>query len=90
MAKSKMKRKRAPKCVLKLPDLEQSKSAVLKQPDLTEFSADLRPCDQRIHRVVLFGTEVRLQQDRSHPVQDLSRTAALCIHDHQFAARGSP
>ena len=29
MAKSKMKRKRAPKHVLRLPDLEQSKSAVL-------------------------------------------------------------
>jgi hypothetical protein len=29
MAKSNMKRKRAPKSVLKLPDLEQSKSAVL-------------------------------------------------------------
>ena len=29
MAKSKLKRKRAPKSVLKLPDLEQSKSAVL-------------------------------------------------------------
>ena len=29
MAKSKMKRKRAPKQVLKLPDLEQAKSAVL-------------------------------------------------------------
>ena len=29
MAKSKMKRKRGPKSVLKLPDLEQSKSAVL-------------------------------------------------------------
>ena len=29
MAKSMMKRKRTPKSVLKLPDLEQSKSAVL-------------------------------------------------------------
>ena len=29
VVKSKMKRKRAPKSVLKLPDLEQSKSAVL-------------------------------------------------------------
>ena len=29
MANSKMKRKRAPKSVLKLPDLEQSRSAVL-------------------------------------------------------------
>jgi len=29
VAKSKLKRKRAPKSVLKLPDLEQSKSAVL-------------------------------------------------------------
>ena len=32
MAKSKMKRKRAPKSVPKLPDLEQSKSAVLNSP----------------------------------------------------------
>jgi hypothetical protein len=42
MAKS--KRKRVPKTVLKLPDLEQSKSAVLNSPYVFEFKALLRPC----------------------------------------------
>jgi integrase len=40
MAKSNMKRKRAPKSVLKLPDLEQSKSAVLNS--LTSPSSQRR------------------------------------------------
>ena len=43
MAKS--KRKRVPKTVLKLPDLEQSKSAVLEQSHVFEFKALLRPCN---------------------------------------------
>jgi hypothetical protein len=53
MAKRKMRRKRAPKSVLQLPDLEQSKSAVLNSLTSPSFSADLRSSDQRIHRVVL-------------------------------------
>ena len=61
-----------------------------EQPDFSEYSADLRSCDSGIHLVVLVGAEVSVQQDRGFPVQDSSRTAALCIPDHQFAARGSP
>jgi integrase len=40
--------------------------------------------------MVLFRTKTRLQQDCGHPLSDLSRTAALCIHDHSLAARCSP
>jgi hypothetical protein len=44
----KSKRKRVPKTILKLPDLEQSKSAVLNS--LTSpSSAFLRSCDSRVH-----------------------------------------
>jgi hypothetical protein len=42
---AKSKKKRAPKTVLKLPDLAQSKSAVLN----SQFSAFLRSCDSRVH-----------------------------------------
>ena len=82
MAKSKTKHKRAPKSVLKLLDLEQSKSAVLNS--LTSPSSQ-RTYDHAIREfieVVLFRTETRLQQDCGYPLSDLSRTAALCIHDH--------
>ncbi len=60
MAKSKMKRKRAPKSVLKLPDLEQLKSAVLNS--LTSPSSQ-RTYDHAIREFieVLFRTEDRLQ-----------------------------
>jgi hypothetical protein len=88
MANSKVKRKRAPKPVLKLPDFEQSKSAVLNS--LTSPSSQ-RTYDHAIREFIeWYCSEVSLQQDRSHPVQDFTRTAALCIHDHQFAAGGSP
>jgi integrase len=49
MAKSKIKRKRAPKSVLKLPDLEQSKSAVLNS--LTSPSSQ-RTYDQAIREFI--------------------------------------
>ena len=49
--KAREKRKRTPKHVLKLPDLEQSKSAVLEM-SLTslKLTTDLRSRNQRIHR----------------------------------------
>ena len=47
MAKSKTKRKRTPKSVLKLPDFEQSKSAVLNS--LTSPSSQ-RACDHETER----------------------------------------
>jgi hypothetical protein len=55
------KRKRAPKTVLKLPDLEQSKSAVMNRPDVGEFKALLRSCDSRIHRLVVLRASTCLQ-----------------------------
>src|SRR6266705_3083705 len=74
MAKS--KRKRVPKTILKLPDLEQSKSAVLNS--LTSPSSALvRPCDSRIHRLVLFGAQASLQQDRGHTLPNRTRTAPV-------------
>jgi hypothetical protein len=49
MAKSKAKRKRTPKHVLELPDLEQSKSAVLNS--LTSQSSQ-RTYDHRIREFI--------------------------------------
>jgi len=66
MAKS--KRKRMPKSVLKLPDLEQSRSAVLNRTDFSKFAANLRSCDPGVHRMVLLGTQACFQQDCGHPV----------------------
>jgi len=43
-AMAKSRRKRTPKTVLKLPDLEQSKSAVLNSLTSGEFKTFLRPC----------------------------------------------
>jgi hypothetical protein len=40
---AKCRRKRTPRTVLKLPDLEHSKSAVLNMPDLGEFKTFLLP-----------------------------------------------
>src|SRR5437588_8280263 len=76
--------KRAPKAVLKLPDLEQSKSAVLNSlTNIGEFKTPLRPCDSRIHRLVLLGASTRLQQNGSHAVPDCTRRAPLCSVDDQ-------
>ncbi len=59
---AKNKHKRTQKTVLKLPDLEQSKSAVINS--LTSASSK-RSCDSRIHRVVLLRASTCLQQDGS-------------------------
>jgi hypothetical protein len=89
MAKSKIRRKRTPKSVLKLPDLEQSKSAVLNS--LTSPSSQ-RTYDHAIREFIdWYCSEPRLafNKDRSHSVPDLTRTAALCIYNDQLAACGS-
>ena len=85
MAKGKTSRKRTPKHVLKLPDLEQSKSAVLNSLTSRSSQRTYESCNQRIHRVVLLGTQARFQQDCGHSVSDISRTAALCINHNQPA-----
>jgi hypothetical protein len=80
MAKS--KHKRTPKTVLKLPDLGQSKSAVMSS--LTSASKALRrSCDSQIHRLVLLRASTRLQQDAGHTIPDRPRTAAICSVDDQ-------
>ena len=68
MAKSKVKRKRAPKSVLKLPDLEQSRSAVLNS--LTSPSSQ-RTYGHAIREFIewyCFGADVGFQQDRGYPI----------------------
>ena len=74
MAKS--KRKRVPKTVLKLLDLEQSKSAVLNS--LTSSSSK-RSYDHAIREFIeWYCSEPRiLQQDRGHTVPNRTRTAPV-------------
>lgn len=90
MVKSKMKRKLSPKFVLKLLDLEQSKSAVLNS--LTSPSSQ-RTYNHAIREFIeWYCSEPRLAFNKTVVTRlpDFSRTAALCIHDNQLAARGSP
>ena len=64
MAKSKTKCKRTPKHVLKLPDLEQSKSAVLNS--LTSQSSQ-RTYDHAIREFIeWYCSEPRLEIGRAH------------------------
>jgi len=75
MAKS--KRKRVPKTVLKLPDLEQSKSAVLNS--LTSSSSK-RSYDHAIREFIdWYCSEPRLafSQDRGHTLPNRTRTALV-------------
>jgi hypothetical protein len=81
MAKSKKNHKRAPKSVLKLPDLKQSKSAVL--------NSRTSPSSQRTHDHAIrefiewYCSEPRLAFNKTVVTRyRISRTAALCSHDH--------
>src|SRR5437762_14251477 len=56
-----------------------------EQPFVRKWSAYLRPCHNRVCRLVLLGTTSRLQPHRSLTLEDLSRAAALRAHDHQPA-----
>ena len=70
-------RKRAPKTVLKLPDLEQSKSAVLNR--LTSASSK-RSYDHAIREFIdWYCSEPRLslQQDCGHTLPNRNRTAPV-------------
>src|SRR5271155_5298132 len=89
VAKSKMKRKRAPKFVLKLPDLEQSKSAVLNS--LTSPSSQ-RTYDHAIREFIeWYCSEPRLAFNKTVVTRyriSLEQTA-LCINHDQPATRRS-
>jgi len=55
------KPKRAPKTVLKLPDLEQSKSAVMNSLTSASSKRSYDYANSQIHRLVLLGTSPRVQ-----------------------------
>src|SRR5258705_5078698 len=78
MAKS--KRKRVPKTVLKVPDLEQSKSAVMNS--LTSASSK-RSYDHAIREFIDWYCPTRLRQDGGHTIPDGPRTAPICSVDDQ-------
>jgi hypothetical protein len=84
----KRRKKRPPKRVLALPDLEQSKAAVLNS--LTSKSGQ-RTYDRAITDFVdWYCSEPRLAFNRngSPAIQDLSRTEAVRSNDHQPSAGG--
>ena len=61
-----------------------------EQPDVRQWPAHLRPRDQRVRRLVLFGAAAGVQPHRRAPLPDPSRTAALRARDDQPAARRRP
>jgi hypothetical protein len=89
MAKS--KRKRVPKTNLKLPDLEQSKSAVLNS--LTndgEFKAFVRPCHWRIYRLVRFGAEASLHQAVLTPIESHPNSTVRPVDEYPEIGGDTP
>ena len=89
MSKSKSRKKRPPKRVLALPDLEHAKGSRPEQPDVCQRAANLRPRDPRVRRLVLLGAPPRVQPHRRAPVPDSPRTTQVCVgHDQSSARRG--
>ena len=62
MPKSKSRKKKPPKRVLALADLEQAKPAVLKQPDVRHRPTDLRPGHSPVRHLVRFGASPRVHR----------------------------
>ena len=84
MARS--RRKRTPKTVLELPDLEQSKSAVLNS--LTSASSK-RSYEHAIREFIeWYCSEPSLQQDCSHTTQNRARTTSVRCLDDQLEIGG--
>jgi hypothetical protein len=75
-------KKRLPKRVLALPDLEQSKAAVLNS--LTSKSGQRTyACDHGLCRVVLLRAAPRTQPHGSSAIQNLSRAEAVRTNHNQ-------
>jgi hypothetical protein len=60
MPKSKSHKKKAPKRVLELPDLEHATAAVLNSLTSASGQALLRPRHTRVRQLVLFGAPSRV------------------------------
>ena len=59
-------------------------------PSCCEFSGILRPCNRRIHRLVLLGAAIGLQPDRCAPVSILPGTEQPRSLNHQRARGRRP
>jgi len=69
------------KSILRLPDLEAAKSAVLKLV-INRRSARLSACHRRVRRVVLLRTTAVIKQNGSHPVPNGSGVAQSRSRHH--------
>ena len=89
MPKSKSRKKKSPKRVLALPDLEQAKTAVLNS--LTSASGQ-RTYEHaiRVRRLVLLGAASRIPPHRRSPLSHPPRATPLRARYHQSAAGSRP
>src|SRR3954470_17228333 len=87
LAQSAKKRKRTPKSILKLPDLEQSKSAVLNSLPSVSSQPFVRPRDPPVHRLVLLRAPSGLQPNRCDKIPHFPRASALRVINNQPATR---
>lgn len=76
------KKKRPPEHVLALPDLEQSKAAVLNTLTSKSGQHSYDSGHHGFRRLVLFRAAPGVQPDGRSAVQDLSRTEAVCGNNH--------
>lgn len=91
MPKSKSRKKKMPKRVLALPDLEHAKTAVLNSSDGGQWPTDLRVRDSRVRGVVLLGAQARVQSHRCAPLPDPPRATRTRTGDDQSSVgRCSP
>ena len=95
MPKSKSRKKKSPKRVLALPDLEQAKTAVLNS--LTSASgqrtyelANRVLVGSQVRRLVLLGATPRIQPDRRSPLSDPPRATSLRASYDQSAVSSRP
>lgn len=70
MPKSKSCKKRSPKRVLAIPDLEHAKTAVLNSLTSVSGQRTYDHADPRVRRLVLFRASSRVQPDRWAPLPD--------------------
>ncbi len=90
MPKPKTGRKKLPKRVLALPDLEQAKTAVPEHPDVRQRPTHLRPRDSRVRLLVLLGTPPRVQPYGGSSLSDPPRATPIRPCNHQSAAGSCP
>jgi len=61
-------KRRVPKTVLRLPDLDQAEVGGVEQSQLDRCSTRVPTCHRGIHRLVLLGAAAIVQQDRGSAV----------------------